>query len=53
MKIVKMILFGIFDPISTFISKSFPEFAYKILNKSVLIQLAIAVIITILILFVG
>ncbi len=51
MKVIKIILLGIFDPISTFISKSFPDFAFKILNKSILIQFAIAIVITLLILF--
>ncbi len=53
MKIVKMILLGIFDPISTFITKSFPDFAYKVLNKSIFIQIFIAILITLFIMFLG
>ncbi len=52
MKIVKIVLLAIFDPISTFITKSFPEFAYKFLNKSIIIQFVLAILITVLILFV-
>lgn len=53
MKIIKIIFFAIFDPIGTVISKSFPEFAYKVLNKNVLIQVLIAFIITLVVMLVG
>lgn len=51
MRYFKKVFLTIFDPISSFISNSFPEKAYKILNKSLLVQVTIALIITIAIFF--
>lgn len=53
MKILKLIVSTICDPISTFISKSFPEFAYKILNKNIFIQFAVAFVITLVVVLVS
>ncbi|MFI3251637.1 MAG: hypothetical protein R3Y60_00715 [bacterium] len=53
MKALKTIFLGIFDPITTFISKSFPGVAHKILNKHVLIQFVIALLITAAIILIG
>lgn len=52
MKFVKLIVLGIFDPISSFVTKAFPDLAHKFCNKNILIQALIALSITLLILFV-
>ncbi len=46
MNTIKRILLAILDPISTFTTKSFPEKVYKLFNKSFLVQIVIAVVIT-------
>lgn len=53
MKYLKMILLAIFDPISSLVSKVFPEKAYKIASKNILIQVLIALVITFLFLFIA
>lgn len=52
MKIVRTILLGIFDPLSSLVTKTFPDIAHKFCNKNILIQVAIAFVITVFLLLV-
>ncbi len=53
MKIFKTILLVIFDPISTFVSRSFPDFSFKLCNKHIFIQVLLALLLTVLIILLG
>ncbi len=53
MKVIKTILTLIFDPISSIVSRSFPDYAYKFCNKNIIFQIVIAIALTLLIIFIG
>lgn len=53
MKLVKNILTFLFDPISSVVSRYFPDVAFKVTNKNLIVQVLIAVVITLCIIFIG
>lgn len=53
MKVIKSILTTIFDPVSSVVSRAFPDFAFKVCNKTTFVQIIIAIVLTLLIIMIG